>query len=366
MSRLQRRYGLRRLDDHDGRIYLNLDSHWPTNRFPDHRNRPSLCVCIINSGVQELETRGVDLQRLQAECGFSLATLRQPHLRLPAFLARRFWEVARELSADPAIGLAAARQTDPAQMLGLAYLMQLMPSRFTSLQELVRYWPLLSGNMAIDCVEKNKRLHVSLLPSHALLPAVEELDFWGALQVQHLKGLPGTTNAVLELRLRRNQPNDPAPWLKLSAGMVQFNAEKDEVVLDIAALHEARPPGSLVVCNALVAALRDYAKQTARESVLEAVANSVLANMAHAPSLEQVADQLHMTSRTLHRNLQREGWTFNTILEVHRRYLACDLVKAREMSVSEVAERLGYREVSNFIRAFRRWYGVSPSKYQEG
>jgi AraC-like DNA-binding protein len=308
----------------------------------------------------------VDLLRLQTEWGVSLASLRQPHLRLPAFIARRFWEVARELSGDPAIGLAAARQNDPGQMLGLAYLMQLMPSRLTSLEELVRYWPLLNGHMAIDCEEKDGLLHVALLPSHALLPAVEELDFWGALQIQHLKGLPGTTNAVRELRLRRSRPDDPEPWLKLAAGLVQFNAARDEVVLDIAALREPRPSGSPAVRNALAAALKNYATQTSRESVLEAVANTALANLAHAPSLEQAAHQLHMTSRTLHRALQREGWTFNSILEIQRRYLACDLIKVNELAVSEVAERLGYREVSNFIRAFRRWYGTSPGKFREG
>ncbi len=335
-------------------------NHWPTNRFPAHRNRPSLCVCIINSGVQELEARGLDLQRLQADWGVSLTSLRQPHVRLPAFLARRFWEVARELSGDPAIGLAAARQSDPGQMLGLAYLMQLMPSRFASLEELSRYWPLWTGHMALHIEEKNGLLHVALLPGHALLPAVEELDFWGALQIQHLKGLPGTTNAIRELRLRRPRPENPEPWLNLAADLVQFDAPRDEVVLDMDALREPRPAGSPAVCNALANSLKNYATQTSRESVLEAVANIVLADLAHAPGLDQTAERLHITSRTLHRALQREGWTFNAIVEIQRRYVARDLLSNPELTVSEVAERVGYREVSNFSRAFRRWYGISP------
>ena len=43
-------------------------------------------------------------------------------------------------------------------------------------------------------------------------------------------------------------------------------------------------------------------------------------------------------------------------------YVACDLLSAGELTVSEVAERLGYHEVSNFSRAFRRWFGVSPGE----
>lgn len=306
----------------------------------------------------------MDLQRLQTDWGVRLASLRQPHLRLPAFLARRFWEVARELSGDAAIGLAAARQSDPGQMLGLAYLMQLMPSRLAALEVMARYWPLLAGHLQLRCEERDGLLYVTLLPSQTMLPAVEELDFWGALQIQHLKGLPGTTNAVCELRLRRAAPADPTPWLQLSAGLVQFAAARDELVLDMAALQELRPSGSPAVCSALAAALKSYATQTAQASVLEAVANAVLDTLPEGTSLEHTAEQLHMTSRTLHRALQREGWSFNAIVEVQRRYLARDLIQAGELAVSEVAGRLGYREVSNFIRAFRRWYGVSPGMFE--
>lgn len=344
---------------------MKFVSHWPTNRFPTHRNRPSLCVCIINSGVQELESRGVDMLRLQNDWGVSLASLRQPHLRVPAFLARRFWEVARKLSDDPAIGLAAARQNDPGQMLGLAYLMQLMPSRMQSLEMLSRYWPLWTGHLALLGEEKHGVMHVALVPQHALEPAVEELDFWGALQIQHLKGLPGTSNAVRELRLRRPRPENPQPWLNLAAGSVHFGATRDEVLLDMAALNESRPAGSPAICNALAAALKNYATQTTRESVLEAVANTVLANLAQTPGLDEIAEQLHITSRTLHRTLQREGWSFNAIVEIHRRYVAHDLLTTGQLPVSEVAERLGYNEVSNFSRAFRRWYGVSPTDVRE-
>ncbi|PRA73070.1 MULTISPECIES: helix-turn-helix transcriptional regulator [Pseudomonas] len=344
---------------------MQIVNHWPTNSFPQHRNRSSLCVSIINSAVQELDARGVDLQRLQADWGVSITTLRQPQLRLPAFLGRRFWEVARELSGDPAIGLAAARQNDPGQMLGLAYLMQMMPTRLASLQMLVRYWPLLAGHLALQCMERDGLLCVALVPNQELFPAIEEVDCWGALQVQHLKGLPGTRNAVCELRLRRSVPIDPSPWLRLPVGKIQFCAERDEVALDIEALQELRPTGSPAVCAALEDALERYAVDTLKPSILESVADMVLGSLAAGPDFEQTARHLHVASRTLHRALQREGWSFNAIVDTQRRYLAGDLIQAGELAVSEVAGRLGYREVSNFIRAFRRWYAVAPRAFSQ-
>ena len=103
-----------------------------------------------------------------------------------------------------------------------------------------------------------------------------------------------------------------------------------------------------------------------RSQVAAVLWASLLFGLAHAPGLEQMAETLHVNARTLHRALQREGWSFNAMVEEQRRYVAHDLLTVGGVSVSEMAERLGYSEVSNFSRAFRRWYGVSPGRYVVG
>ncbi|HET8707420.1 MAG TPA: helix-turn-helix domain-containing protein [Pseudomonadales bacterium] len=39
-------------------------------------------------------------------------------------------------------------------------------------------------------------------------------------------------------------------------------------------------------------------------------------------------------------------------------------MKAGELSVQEIAYTLGYNDVANFRRAFKRWEGVPPSEYR--
>jgi AraC-like DNA-binding protein len=355
---------MRCLGVQDGSFRVQSINHWLTNSFPGHRQRPSLSLAIIHAGVQALASRGVDLEQLQVQWGVRLNYLRQPNLRLPAFLARRFWEVARELSGDPAIGLAAARQADPSLMLGLAYLMELMPSRLAALEVLVRYWPLVAGHMHHEWEERAGRLHLSLAPSQALLAADEEVDYWCARQIQHLQGRLGAPQAVLEWHLQRAEPADPVPWLAYPGVTVHFGARRNGLVLDLQALGVARPAGSPAVCSALETELEDYARRSSHEFTLETVANAVLAGMHENLSLEALAQRLHTTERTLQRNLLREGWVFSDIVELQRRYLAADLLHGDELSISSEADRLGYGETSNFLRAFRRWYGVTPGTFR--
>jgi AraC-like DNA-binding protein len=82
------------------------------------------------------------------------------------------------------------------------------------------------------------------------------------------------------------------------------------------------------------------------------------------PTLEQVADDMHLTSRTLIRKLQREQTAYKELLESLRREYAENLLRDARLNVADVADILGYREVANFSRAFRRWYGTSPAAWR--
>jgi AraC-like DNA-binding protein len=77
--------------------------------------------------------------------------------------------------------------------------------------------------------------------------------------------------------------------------------------------------------------------------------------------LERVAASYGLTERTLRRKLVEEGFPFRNLLEKVRRDI-CDLyVMENRRSISEIAELLGYAELSAFTRAHKRWYGQPPS-----
>ena len=71
-----------------------------------------------------------------------------------------------------------------------------------------------------------------------------------------------------------------------------------------------------------------------------------------------------MSKRTLARRLASEGLTFARVL----RHLRSDLAKRhladRDLSVSKIAWLLGYRDVSTFTNAFKRWTGKPPRRFR--
>lgn len=81
-------------------------------------------------------------------------------------------------------------------------------------------------------------------------------------------------------------------------------------------------------------------------------------------SLDEAAKDLGMSARTLRRRLAHEGLTFAALLNDQRKDAALAMLRSRELSVDDVAARLGYSNAANFTRAFRQWTGMTPTAYR--
>lgn len=83
-------------------------------------------------------------------------------------------------------------------------------------------------------------------------------------------------------------------------------------------------------------------------------------NLSEA-TIEFVTAQLGVPSRTLQRKLEAEDTSFRMIRNTVRADLALKYVRQSRLSLTQIAEILGYSELSAFDRAFRHWHGRSPT-----
>jgi len=81
-------------------------------------------------------------------------------------------------------------------------------------------------------------------------------------------------------------------------------------------------------------------------------------------SIEQMANYLNLSSRTLQRRLKDEDTCYLTLQDSARLNLTLDLF-ARGRNVEEVSEALGFSDRRCFTRAFKRWTGESPKVHKK-
>ena len=72
-------------------------------------------------------------------------------------------------------------------------------------------------------------------------------------------------------------------------------------------------------------------------------------------TIEDIADALHISSRSLQRRLQDEGSSFQRVLEEARHQLARHYLNNSVLELNEAAYLLGYEDGNSFVRAFRTW-----------
>jgi AraC-like DNA-binding protein len=82
------------------------------------------------------------------------------------------------------------------------------------------------------------------------------------------------------------------------------------------------------------------------------------------PSLSRVARALHLSARTLQRQLAQEELSFESVLEAERAALARHHLAEGRLSLEELAFLLGYSEPRALARAFKRWTGTTPSAFR--
>ncbi len=83
------------------------------------------------------------------------------------------------------------------------------------------------------------------------------------------------------------------------------------------------------------------------------------------PSQTEVAENFHISTRTLMRRLKLSGFSFQQLLDEVRKDVAEWYLINTEDSVESISIQLGYADASNFSRTFRRWFGQTPGNYRK-
>lgn len=101
------------------------------------------------------------------------------------------------------------------------------------------------------------------------------------------------------------------------------------------------------------------------EDIISRICHLLLSTPGEFPKLDAVAQKLSLGARTLRRRLNELGTSYQKILDDVRRELAIEYLQTTNLTVQEIAELLGYTEVTNFRRAFMRWVDLSPYQYRK-
>jgi AraC-like DNA-binding protein len=172
------------------------------------------------------------------------------------------------------------------------------------------------------------------------------------------------SSAMPTSRARRLNPAPPARW---RVWPVHWRALRVTGTARPLVFHKADLERPFLTHNADLLAMvgpqleAELSQALAQKAIGEQVKGILKRLLAgKRPGMEDVARELHLSSRTLQRRLAEEGATFQRLVQEARRELARHYLLHSSLELNETAYLLGYEDANSFFRAFRHWEGSSP------
>ena len=314
-----------------------------------------------------LRACGCDPEPLFVAAGLDSDRITDPNARFPMPRMQKLWKLAVEATGDPCLGLAAARQFQPAMLHGLGLAWLVSDTLLDAFGRLVRYARLINSALVFRLEE-----HPDSIDLVAVLP--ESSRRTSSMRRQTLESRPFCACA----RSRRDTPCCPAmsrcsdhnrtclaQFEDMFGVSIEFGAPVNRLCFDrdLLTRHLASANPELARINDQV--VMDYLARFDRDSIAMQVRSKIIHQLPDGiPKQETIADTLHVSLRSLQRKLKEEDTSFKNLLEETRRQLALQYLRDSRRSIGEITYLLGFTEPSNFTRAFKRWTGKSPVQYR--
>jgi len=328
---------------------------------------PTATGGIARLACARMRELGKDVEAVLSRAGLTIEEADDPTTRLEVPTQIKVLELAAEELQDELLGFRLALSFDLREIGLVYYVMASSELLADALRNAQRYSAI---------VNEGIRLYFSLDRTTAILLDYvnvdrrldrHQMEFWLVALVRMCRQLTDSRLAVRQLKVRHSRANVPEEFKSFFAGDIQFGADVDEIDFPVP-VASLKNVGRDTHLNNL---LRQYAEEALadqsaiRPGIRRDVQRIISQLLPHGRAeASEVARQLGMSSRTLSRKLRDEGEAFTEILNELRAVLAKRYLRDHELAVTEVTWLLGYREVSSFTHAFKRWTGMTPRKFR--
>ena len=338
----------------------------PTNTAPlDERIYPSYKLAVLADVLQE---QGVSVEKTLYGTDISPDSLYSSDTRISRGQLLKAYSNALSLSDEPGLGLKLGRRLRVGEYGMYGYALMSSRTLRDALAFAIKYHQLATPTVRMSLLQDDDdNIAIFLMEDITFDQAIVEfnLSVQFALVLSLFEDMLGEDFEFQKILCSFKKPSDSALYEEILGCEVIFNAPRNELRFDEwwlgKTLHRANPITAELLaktCDELLSKIHQS------EDVVQQVIREVTKILEDGPSIEDVATNLNMSSRTLRRRLAEHNASYQQILQDVRRQIAIAYLRDTHMTVDDIAARVGFADSANFRQAFKRWTGNPPSHYR--
>jgi AraC-like DNA-binding protein len=291
------------------------------------------------------------------------------HARVPVGHAQLQWERAVR-ALGPSVPLMVAQKRPDDRISPLYFAAMSCPTLGEALQVAVRYWSYATDGCRARLVYRGRMVQLQLVPEGPpSLGARLGTEYLLADLARSGHELSGGEWRPVELVLGHRPPVTLDAWESACGVPTRVDPESSRLVMSVDSLQQ--PVGSRVpaaVGRFFLDVLdwltpRATIAMTMTERVRELLTDELMATMP--PPLDEIAQRLAMSTRSLRRQLAAEGTSYQDLVDRVRRDEAVRQLGHEMRQIKAIARAIGFSDPRGFRRAFKRWTGLTPQQFRE-
>jgi len=321
-------------------------------------------LAVLTEAIVRVLTRHqVDPAPIFRAAGLDPDAHRDPNKRVPVASARKLWARCVRATNDPCIGFEVGMAIVPTNLHAVGYAWMASRTLHEGLERIARYFRVISTAARVRIETSGDEVCLTL-ESDAAWPR-EGLDGYSTAIVALCRAVAHDEFAPRRIDMVCPEPPCAPELARYFACPIRYRAELQRHVFDPASLDAPLPRQNAAMAQASDEVALRYIAHMDREDVINQAKVGIIDMLSNGePNRGALAERLHMSERTLTRRLDDKNLTFRALLDGVRRELALGYVAQSDYSVTEITYLLGFSDLSNFARSFRRWTGRSPSQYR--
>jgi len=315
-----------------------------------------------------LHSRGLSLQHLCDQLEVDEHTIISKSGFVETTLYFRILNVgARELS-NSLIGADIALNLDSKSFGLMGYLFQHAPTLRTSFDFIQRYYKLFSWDAEWETIRlQNKTRCIYKTVSNPNVDTREDIDLAIASVIRSCKEIGGADWHPIGCGLSYSQPKNTDGHKVYFGPNVVFDQAENFIEIEDQHMDCTRGNADSVLLGILLQqADQLIEKLESDESIIQRVRLLIVMSFgARSITTEEVAIQLNMSVRKLHRQLEKQKTSFRKIREEAILSTAKEKLRTSDLNVTLISQSLGYTEASSFNRSFKKMTGLTPIQYRK-
>jgi AraC-like DNA-binding protein len=328
---------------------------------------PSATGSIARLVTARLREAKIPPKPLLTQVGLTLAQIDNSEARVSVQSQIRLLELAAVALDDDLLGFRLARDCELRQLGLIYYVLASSETLAEALANAARYSSIANEGVALGLRDGDTTAIGLRYVNVERRGDRQHIECWLTVLVRLARQLTNRRLVPDGVRVIHHGRKIPAEFRSYLGCGIEFGATADEVVFsgDVGLMPVVGADMHLNLltryCDEALTHRRNDRVATLRLQVENAIAPLLPHGNARA---EEIARRLGLSHRTLARRLADDGVSFSQVLDE----LKLDLAKRylREgLSISRIAWLLGYREVSAFTHAFKRWTGQSPKQLRQ-